>query len=141
MKMVKLTIHSIIENLGDNGLPEDEPEISISTVLGSLRDNDGILHLGYTEQSEGGPVECHISIYPDSGVSISRRGAIISDMLFMEGEDCNTIYSIPPYKFEMSLHTRRIRSDMTCEGGVLRLLYSMNVGGQEKNVQMKITAI
>ena len=141
MKPVKLTVHSIIENLGDGGLPEDEPEISITTVNGSLREDGGIIHLGYTERSEGGDVECHISIYPDGVVSLSRRGAIVCDMLFKEGEDCNTVYAIPPYKFNMSLFTRRVRSDITSEGGILRLLYSMNIGGQEKNVQMKITAV
>ena len=139
MKFVKITVHSVIENVDERGIPEDEPEISISTHSGSLRDEGEILHLGYTEEGEGGNVECHIVIYPDGGVSLSRRGAIVSDILFKEGEECHTVYSIPPYKFDMTVYTKRVRSDMSAEGGILRLLYSMNVGGQEKKVQMKIT--
>ena len=84
-------------------------------------------------------MECHIAIYPDGTVSLSRRGAIVSDILFKEGEECRTVYAIPPYKFDMTVKTRRVRNELNAEGGILRLLYSMNVGGQEKTVRMKIT--
>ena len=140
MKLTKITVHSVIDNLDENGLAVDEPEISITTHTGTVKNDGGILHLAYTETTDGGNVECHITIYPDGGVSLSRRGAIVSDILFCEGEECHTVYAIPPYKFDMTVYTRRIRSDMKEEGGVLRLNYSMNIGGQEKKVAMKITA-
>ena len=139
MKLAKITVHSVIENLDDHGTMVDEPEISITTVTGSIKDDDGILHLAYTEDTEGGSVQCYIAVYPDGKVSLSRRGAIVSDILFGEGEECHTIYSIPPYKFDMTVKTRRVRNDLCADGGILRLLYSMNVGGQEKTVRMKIT--
>ena len=139
MKLAKITVHSVIENLDEGGIAPDEPEISITTVTGSIKDDGGILHLAFAESVEGGSVECHIAIYPDGKVSLSRRGAIVSDILFGEGEECHTIYAIPPYKFDMTVYTRRVRNELSAEGGILRLLYSMNVGGQEKTVRMKIT--
>ena len=136
----ELKVHSIIENLGDGGLPDGDPEISITTHEGVLQDDGDSLHVIYSEDTDGGRVNCHIICYSDGRVSLSRRGAIVSDLLFAEGEEIRTVYSIPPYRFDMTLVTKKIRKELSLQGGELQLLYSMNVGGQEKRARMKITA-
>ena len=48
-----ITIHSIIENLDESGLPADEPEISITTLPVTLSRAEGELILSYSEEQEG----------------------------------------------------------------------------------------
>lgn len=135
----ELTTHSVIDNLTETGLADGDPEIYITTQPAELRAAGDILHLTYTESEGEARTDCHLTLYPDGKVSLSRRGAVVCDILFDEEEVCNTLYSIPPYKFDMTVSTRRIRSTLTPSGGEVQLLYSMNVGGQDKSVRMKLT--
>ena len=136
----EFTLHSVIDNLDDAGIAEGEPEISITTVRGFIRHGEGELTLSYTESGEGGRCACEVILSEENRVLIKRRGAIECDMLFAEGEERCTVYSVPPYSFDMLIRTKRIRSTLTSQGGELYLLYSMNVGGQEKNVRMRVNA-
>ena len=139
MSKAELKIHSVIESYEGN-VSVGEPEISILTVEGALRADGDSIHVIYNEDTEGGRVSCHIICYSDGKVSLSRRGAIVSDLLFSEGEEIRTVYSIPPYKFDMTLLTKKIRNSLTLSGGELHLHYSMNLGGEERRARMKITA-
>lgn len=136
---VSIRLHSVIDNLDERGVCDTEPEISITTVRGSMRTDGDIIHLRYKESTDGGEVDTHITVYTDGRVGISRTGAILSDILFAEGEECRTVYSIPPYRFDMSVRTERIRCSLGKDGGELALYYGMNVGGGEKRVRMKLT--
>lgn len=132
-------IHSVIDNLNEVGVIEGDPEISIMTLDGFLKREDDLFTLSYTEESEGGRVVCDVTT-DGKTVTLKRRGAVVFDATFVEGESIKTVYSIPPYSFDAQIKTKRIRSDISTRGGELSLLYSMNIGGQEKNVRMKITA-
>ncbi len=134
---VEVKIHSVIDNL-EGGIPDGEPEISIFTADGRLTVSDGALTLAYRETGEGYVTLCELSVRPE-GVMLSRREAVVCDILFSEEEECHTVYSVPPYKFDMTVVTKRIRNSLTAEGGTLQLVYGMNLGGQDKSVNMKIT--
>lgn len=133
-----VTVNSVIDNLGDTGLPEGDPEISIFTTDGILTAGDGMT-LTFTEESDGQSATSRLKI-TDGGVHLTKSGAINSDMRFAEGESFDTLYKVGPYAFDMTVKTKRIRCDLTENGGTLQLIYSMNIGGQEKNVRMKISA-
>ena len=134
-----LTVNSVIDNLSDTGLPEGEPEINIFTTDGTLSVYDSGYLLRFTEVQDGG--EAHTNLYiTKENVRLVKSGAITSEMRFSEGEIFNTLYCVGPYSFDMSVRTKKIRNSLTDEGGELQLIYSMNVGGQEKNVRMKISA-
>lgn len=137
IKEVEIRLHSVIDNLED-GLPTGEPEINITTHRGFMICEDTSLSVSYTERGEGGEVKCTIRIY-ENGVSLSRRGAIISDLLFSEGEECRTSYAVGPYTFDMITLTKRVRGRIDLDGGEMTLLYVMSVGGQDKNCRMRIT--
>ncbi len=136
---VSIRLHSVIDNLDERGGCDGEPEISITTVKGSMRTDGDIVHIRYKESSEGGEVDSRITVYPDARVSISRTGAILSDILFAEGEECRTVYSIPPYRFDMTVMTERIKCSLERDRGELAIYYGMNVGGGEKRVRMKLS--
>ena len=134
-----LTVNSVIDNLSDSGLPEGEPEINIFTTDGTLKALDGGYLISFAEEQEGGAAYTDLYVY-ESSVRLLKSGAITSEMRFAEGEVWNTLYCVGPYSFDMSVRTKKIRNSVTECGGELQLIYTMNVGGQEKNVRMKISS-
>ena len=134
-----LTVNSVIDNLDDAGLPDGDPEINIFTTDGELTVSDRGMMLSFTEDNEGQKTVTTLFMIKDK-VTLGKRGAIESNISFLEGEVYKTVYRVGPYAFDMTVETKRIRNSMTRLGGELQLIYSMNVGGQEKNVRMKITA-
>ena len=130
-KRAKFQISSVIENIEDG-----ESERSFSEAVGSMR-IDGDVHLSYTEHTDGGDV--HTSIQQSgSTVTVNRSGAISSLLVFNEGEHFSGIYSVPPYKFDMSVYARKVRCDIVEHGGTVRLIYDMEIGGAKKACIMKI---
>lgn len=134
-----LTVHSVIDNLSDAGLPEGEPEISIFTTDGTLTVSDKGMKLAFTETDESSVTTSTLYLTGED-VILFKRGAINADMRFSEGVCEKTLYRVGSYAFDMTVKTKRIKRELDENGGELRLLYSMNVGGQEKDVRMKITA-
>lgn len=136
---LEYTTHSVIENLDGAGLPEGEPEISITTSAGFFKTDGECSIITYNENTDGGKVITDITVQGGE-LKLSRRGAVVFNATFREGEVCKTVYSVPPYSFDTEIKTKKLRFDMTKSGGELRLLYSMNIGGQEKSVRLKISA-
>ena len=137
--LAKFTINSVIDNLDDFGAPSGDPEINITNADGEISECGGTLTIFYKEKTEEVITSTRIEIRPDGSVMLRRMGGIVSDMLFIEGKETKTIYQIPPYKFDMTLTTKKIRTSFTDKCGELQLIYSMNVGGGQKNARMKIT--
>lgn len=136
---VELTVNSVIDNLDEAGLPDGEPEINIFTTGGTLTSYDAGYKLVFTESEEGQTSTSTLTL-TDGGVKLVKRGAIESDMIFREGAIIPSVYKVGPYAFDVEIRTKRIRSSIGDEGGEVQLIYSMNIGGQEKNVRMKISA-
>ena len=131
-------IHSVIESLLDTGMPSGEPEISITTHRANIRRDGEILHLNYKQTEEDSDVLCHIIATPDGRISLSRRGAIVSDILFCEGEECHTVYSIPPYRFDMTVRTERVEAELS-DPISIKINYTMNVGGEVRRTRLSMT--
>ena len=134
-----LTVLSVIDNLDDFGLSDGDPEINSFTADGTLTQTERFIKLTFGEMSESGEISSTLYITEDD-VRLFKRGAIDTDMRFAKGVCEKTIYRVGPYAFDMEIKTKRIKCALDENGGELSLLYSMNVGGQEKNVKMKITA-
>lgn len=135
----ELKIHSVIDNLTDVGLPDGDPEINIFTTKGTVRKNGNEFTIDYVEQNEEYKTYCTL-VADGERVKLSRRGAVECDVLFDTAEPCTCIYRVPPYSFDMAVRTARVRNSLCESGGELQLIYSMNIGGQNKKVRMKITA-
>ena len=136
---LSITVNSVIDNLSDSGLPEGEPEINIFTTDGTLKLIDGGYLITFTEEQDSGSATTNLYVY-EGGVRLVKSGAITSEMRFSEGEEWSTLYCVGPYSFDMTVRTKKIRNNVTECGGELQLIYTMNVGGQEKNVRMKISS-
>ena len=134
-----LTVNSVIDNLDDAGLSDGDPEINIFTTGGTLTVSDRGMKLSFCEESEEQKTTSTLYMTAEK-IILQKRGAIESDITFREGEESSSIYKVGPYAFDMTVKAKKIRNSLTQAGGDIQLIYSMNVGGQEKNVRMKISA-
>ncbi len=137
IKEVSVKIESSIENLDASGLADGDAEKNTTDTQGFLHCRDGLILLTYCEKGEGGEVYSEILV-KDGGVRVKRKGAIESDLYFEEGCEHKSLYSVPPYKFDACVTTRRIRNTLTEDGGMLDLFYNMKIGGADKSARMKI---
>lgn len=138
LKKIKIDINSRIENLDDYGLSDGDIEASSTSHFGSLKIFEDEFKISYKEENEGGTVSCDILV-TNSQVVVRRNGSIISTLVFCEQEPYETVYELPPYKFDMTVETKKIRSTLSENGGDLDILYEMSVGGAKKRTSMKIT--
>ena len=134
----KITLKSIIDNLSDTGLPSDDREVAESTAIGTLTASDRGAVLSFSEESEGGQIKTKIEILGER-VRVCRHGAIESEMVFAEGKSHDSLYSVVPYAFDVTVKARKIRNSLTKSGGALDVFYDMHIGGADKNVRMKLT--
>nr|MBE6544628.1 DUF1934 domain-containing protein [Oscillospiraceae bacterium] len=137
LKRVNLKIESVIDNLDPAGLTEGESERNVSESVGSLLISEENVRITYKEKTEGGESESEI-ICSGGGVTVRRRGAIESELYFKEGETHQSVYSVPPYKFDAEVKTRRVCIELSETGGRIDLFYNMKIGGAEKAARMKI---
>ena len=140
MKLSEVTVKvtSVIENLDASGLVADEPERTETTAVGYLHvyENDTAL-VTYRESGEGGTVTTEIAVRGKT-VTVSRKGAIESCMVFEEGKSNKFVYSIPPYRFDAEIITKRMRCEDFVKNGRIELYYNMKIGGADKAARMKI---
>lgn len=133
IKKIKLTIHSHIDN------EDSTPEVNDADYEGIMKICGEEIGFSYEENSEGGKLLCDILVRGDR-VTVSRRGAIRSTLVFEQGKTYGSIYEIPPYKFDMSVTTKRLKHKLDTTGGVIDILYEMKLGGASKRARMKICA-
>jgi uncharacterized beta-barrel protein YwiB (DUF1934 family) len=138
LKKIRISIRSHIDNLDSFGLPEGDSEINDSIHSGVMKISDGEISVSYKESGEGGEVLSNI-LQRDGAVTVCRHGAIDSTLHFSKDGVFNTLYSIPPYKFDMTVTTLRIRADLSEYGGDIDILYLMDVGGAKKRCRMQIS--
>ncbi len=135
---VTVKVTSIIENLDAFGLSLGDPERTESLTVGYYHVyDDGRRLVTYAESGEGGDVTTEIDIFGRT-VTVSRRGAIESRMIFEEGRTHTSVYSIPPYRFDAEVRTRKITLELSEQKGRIEFLYNMKIGGAEKSARMKI---
>lgn len=134
-----LKISSNVINLDEDGRPEGEVEKDELCVAGALNAEGDAITLSYKEEREGSSVLCKITARGDE-VKVSRRGDVISDMLFSPGKIHKSVYKVPPFSFDMEISALKIENGLKRDGGVLSLLYGMTVGGAKKRCRMKIEA-
>ena len=137
IREAEIKIESVIENLDSAGLPEGEAERTSNCVSGFIHYTDEGILLTYSEDNDGAAVYSDVT-YSDGEVWVKRRGALKSELFFKEGTEHSSIYEIPPYKFDATVKTRRIKASFSDEGGEISLFYNMKIGGAEKNARMRI---
>ncbi len=137
IKEKKFYVSSLIENLSDAGIPEGDEEVTETHPDGFYTVKDDEIKINYREDTEGGAVYTDI-VVKSNGITVTRKGALLSEMHFEEGKTDKSTYEIPPYKFDVEIFTKKIRNNLKEDGGKLHIHYLMTIGGAKKRVVMKI---
>ena len=137
-KKAHFRLISTVTHLDEQGLADGDPDRSDTEANGALRIDGEEIILSYSENYSGAEVFTRIRI-ENGAVTLERRGSIDSVMIFKEGETHTSIYSIPPYSFDMTLTTKRIKSTVSDKGGELTLIYDAEVGGSRSATRMTVT--
>lgn len=140
IKEKSFVISSVIENLTGDGLVDGEAEKTEIKVSGFLKISDGRLEISYVENTEGSRVVSDIRITEDA-VDVVRRGDVESNMHFEVGVSHKSLYTVAPYSFDTEITTRKIRNNMTRDGGRVDIFYNMSIGGADKSVKMRIQVL
>ena len=140
MKLSRVTVKvtSLIENIDtEASAPADFERAETLSEGRFIIHDDGRAIVSYSEQSEGGSVKTEISVF-GSSVTVSRRGAIESEMRFEEGRAHSSVYSIPPYRFDAEIFCDCLTAEIYPERARIELAYKMKIGGAERRARMKI---
>lgn len=140
IKEKNFKISSVIENLTAEGLVDGESEKTEISPSGFFKITDAGYEISYVELTEGGRIVSDI-ILTEAAVEVKRRGAVESDMHFEVGVCHKSLYTVAPYSFDSEIITRKIRNNMTRDGGRVDIFYNMKIGGAEKSVKMRIEAL
>ena len=138
-KRVKIITESFVCELDDSGLVESSDK-SRSESIGSYTVIDGGFTISYRESigdTDTDPTDTEL-IYKDGNAVLKRRGSVICDLEFREGEKTVSVYTVPPYSFDTVIHTKRLRAELLDGKATVSILYDMEIGGAKKNVRMKI---
>ena len=133
----KIKILSAISELDSSGLSVGEEEKSETEVACFYHLFEEQILITYSENSEGGRIDSEITVKNDT-VTVKRCGALESELVFAEGKSHSSLYKIPPYAFDAVVTTKKIRRNLSRDGGTLDLHYVMNIGGADKAARMKI---
>ena len=133
----KIKITSAISELDSSGLTvgEEEKNENETTCFYHLFE-DKIL-ISYSEESEGGRIDSEIAV-TENTVTVKRTGALESEFVFEDGAVHHSLYKIPPYAFDATVTTKKIRRNLSPDGGTLDLHYVLSIGGADKAARMKI---
>ena len=140
IKEKKFVISSVIENLLPSGLVDGESEKTEISPVGFLKISDSEIVITYSEMTEGGKVVSDITV-KDGSVRVKRVGAVESDMYFAEGLLHKSLYTVSPYSFDAEILTKKIRNNLTRDGGRIDIFYNMKIGGADKYVKMRIECL
>ncbi len=144
MEKKNISVFSVIENLENGaagGGDVEESRVAVkglyTAVSGGTYPVQSYYEISYTESTESGDVFSNIRITSDS-VTLKKEGAIKTVMEFKAGGQMNFVYSVPPYSFDASLITNKIRIKLNSDGGRVDIHYRMNIGGADKKVWLKM---
>ncbi|MBP5610338.1 MAG: DUF1934 domain-containing protein [Clostridia bacterium] len=133
--MERVTVRRVSEIAPASG----ETEIISGEWVGALRTNLAELLVTFTEPVEGGKVFNRV-IWRDGALTVDRRGAVSSRIVFRAGETVETELSIPPLVLPMTVKTEEVLLLPTPNGVGFRVLFSSVVGDEERRTDLTITA-
>jgi uncharacterized beta-barrel protein YwiB (DUF1934 family) len=138
IREVSVRIESVIQGLGASGLAEGKAERSNLQAVGYYHfENEKKVLVTYAEDTEGGRLTSELLIEGDS-VRVKKQGAVVSDMLIKAGFTDRSVYSVPPYRFDLEIEGLRVNCTLDSYGGEIMLKYKMNIGGESRLSVMKI---
>lgn len=134
-----IKITSVITPYENGVAATDGRQMLQETAKGSLVLDGNGGKLTYSQQTESGRVDTVLSFPPSRDrVTLTRLGAIKSEIVLKEGLSHSSVYEIPPYRFPLTATLLSLDNRLSLMGGRLRLSYKMLLGGEEQAVSLLI---
>lgn len=133
--MERVTVRRISVITSDSG----GSETVSGEWTGAIRITPSELLLTFTEPVEGGKVFNRV-IWRDGSLTVDRRGAVSSRVVFRAGETVSTVLSIPPLSLDMTVTTEEVLLLPTAAGVGFRVLFVSVAGDTRRRTEMTVTA-
>lgn len=112
------------------------------TSRGCLKRAAGVSTLTYSEKEAGGDAVFTTLTFrsPARSLHLKRRGGVRCEILFDPHVPHTTCYEVPPYRFDLTVHSRIVEAEMDEHGGRVRLEYDREVGGETGRIRFSLSA-
>lgn len=130
---MKQTVYLSIR--GRQEYPEQEPEIIELMTEGTMEFRNGGWDISYEESALTGleGVTTTFRVEPDV-VTLTRTGALKSQMVFRQGVAHESLYQMPFGALMLTVKATRLFYDIVPDGGVIDLSYNINIENTEAGV-------
>ena len=120
---------------GRQHYPEQEPEVIELVTEGTMEFRNGGWDICYEESELTGlaGVTTTFRVEPDK-VTLDRKGALKSQMVFQQGIAHDSLYQMPFGALMLTVKAPSVFYDIVPDGGVIDLAYNINIENTEAGV-------
>ena len=130
---MKKTVVLSIE--GRQSYQDQEPEIIELTTEGTMEFRNGGWDISYEESALTGMEGVTTTFRVEPGtVTLTRTGALRSQMIFQQGVAHDSLYQMPFGALMLSVKATSVFYDIVPDGGVIDLSYNMTIENTEAGV-------
>ena len=123
---MKKTVMLSIE--GRQSYMDQEPEVIELVTAGTLEQTANGWIIAYEETDLTGMAGVTTTFMIEEGkLTLQRTGRLNSQMVFQEGVTHDSLYEMEFGALMLSVCARKIRVDLTMDGGVIDLIYSIEI--------------
>ena len=133
MKSIRMTVTEASRVVGADGEASEMRCVAPGCLRGGV--------LTYTTEADGAKVFHRVDLREVGRVTVTRSGAIVSELVFSVGERHASVYRIPPFSFDMEIVTRSLSVSMSEAGGSIRLCFASRLGGAEQETELTVSAV
>lgn len=118
----------LVKVKGTQGVDDEKTVIELSTE-GTLREFEGDYIITYCEDptESGSKTKTQLTIQKNGTVILDRRGDLNSRLIITEGERNSCIYAIPQGSMTLGIYGKKVKSNMTDNGGTVKMVYSIDM--------------
>ena len=122
----------VLQIQGRQAYPEQEPEVIELTTEGTMTLRDGGWDITYEESALTGLEGVTTTFRVEPGVvTLTRTGALKSQMVFQEGIPHDSLYQMPFGALMLTVQATSVFYDIVPDGGVIDLSYTINIENTE----------
>lgn len=120
---------------GRQAYPDQEPEVIELTTDGTMALRDGGWDITYEESALTGLEGVTTTFRVEPGVvTLTRTGALKSQMVFREGIPHDSLYQMPFGALMLTVQATSVFYDIAPGGGVIDLSYTINIENTDAGV-------
>ena len=121
----------LVKVKGTQGVDGEKAIIELSTE-GTLREFDGDYIISYSEDptESGSKTKTQLTVQKNGTVILDRHGDLNSRLVITEGERNNCLYAIPQGSLTLGIYGKKVKSNMTAQGGKIEMIYSIDMNLQ-----------